>query len=388
MASDSQISALLVGGLLALCLIGPDSALGLAAPCRPETASGSFSAHPDKSTAVFAIFVASGTWENASSATTHAPGVDYYGFRYYDPTTGRWTSRDPIGEKGGENLCRFVLNSPLDYVDPTGLQVAFAPGAGGASVVPTTLPYSPAGTPSNVGPDYPVPGGGPGLQNDPYSPLSHTDPEFPEDSEPSLGLDGYVAGSFNDSAANSISKGDVNACAGLLALTVGKTKMFYMWPSHRRATGVLAVIPPRPEEGTRGTVNPPGKRAAQAGRAGVRVEEGHLIGVQFGGPHVIGNIVTMEKRFNRPGAWWADVEVPIKKELDGSNCGVCVAIRPYYRWRKPAPYTFDILLINPASKGATTRHWKVPAEIILGDLRAEFGPFSRYSNGSGNERVN
>jgi RHS repeat-associated protein len=25
-------------------------------------------------------------------------GLYYYGFRYYDPNTGRWTSRDPIGE--------------------------------------------------------------------------------------------------------------------------------------------------------------------------------------------------------------------------------------------------------------------------------------------------
>jgi RHS repeat-associated protein len=25
----------------------------------------------------------------------------YYGYRYYNPSTGRWISRDPIGEKGG-----------------------------------------------------------------------------------------------------------------------------------------------------------------------------------------------------------------------------------------------------------------------------------------------
>ena len=26
-------------------------------------------------------------------------GLLYYGYRYYDPLTGRWPSRDPIGEK-------------------------------------------------------------------------------------------------------------------------------------------------------------------------------------------------------------------------------------------------------------------------------------------------
>jgi len=29
-------------------------------------------------------------------------GLYYYGYRYYDPATGRWPSRDPIGEMGGD----------------------------------------------------------------------------------------------------------------------------------------------------------------------------------------------------------------------------------------------------------------------------------------------
>ncbi len=31
------------------------------------------------------------------------PGAFYYGYRYYDPQTGRWPSRDPLGE------CGFML---------------------------------------------------------------------------------------------------------------------------------------------------------------------------------------------------------------------------------------------------------------------------------------
>lgn len=42
-------------------------------------------------------------------------------FRAYDPTVGRWLSRDPIGERGGENLYAYVSGDPLDYVDPLGL---------------------------------------------------------------------------------------------------------------------------------------------------------------------------------------------------------------------------------------------------------------------------
>ncbi len=34
-------------------------------------------------------------------------GLYYYGYRYYDPVTGRWPSRDPIEERGGVNLLRL-----------------------------------------------------------------------------------------------------------------------------------------------------------------------------------------------------------------------------------------------------------------------------------------
>ena len=39
--------------------------------------------------------------------TKSASGVRYYGFRYDNPNTGRWLSRDPLGENGGANLWLF-----------------------------------------------------------------------------------------------------------------------------------------------------------------------------------------------------------------------------------------------------------------------------------------
>jgi len=50
-----------------------------------------------------------------------ASGVNYYGFRYYDPQTGRWPSRDPIGEQGGLNLYGMVRNGAINWVDFLGL---------------------------------------------------------------------------------------------------------------------------------------------------------------------------------------------------------------------------------------------------------------------------
>jgi uncharacterized protein RhaS with RHS repeats len=46
--------------------------------------------------------------------------VTYYGYRYYDPVTGRWPSRDPIGERGGVNLYGFGNNSPILGFDSDG----------------------------------------------------------------------------------------------------------------------------------------------------------------------------------------------------------------------------------------------------------------------------
>ena len=42
-------------------------------------------------------------------------------YRAYDPTSARWLSKDPIGERGGPNLYAYLVNSPISLVDPLGL---------------------------------------------------------------------------------------------------------------------------------------------------------------------------------------------------------------------------------------------------------------------------
>jgi RHS repeat-associated protein len=47
-------------------------------------------------------------------------GLLYYGYRYYDPTAGRWLNRDPIEESGGVNLYGFVGNDGVNRWDLLG----------------------------------------------------------------------------------------------------------------------------------------------------------------------------------------------------------------------------------------------------------------------------
>jgi len=58
--------------------------------------------------------------ENGHDYGTTASGMFYYGFRYYLPETGRWASRDPIGERGGLNLYAFVGNNGVNAWDIKG----------------------------------------------------------------------------------------------------------------------------------------------------------------------------------------------------------------------------------------------------------------------------
>jgi RHS repeat-associated protein len=49
-------------------------------------------------------------------------GFVYLRNRYYDPTTGRFLTPDPLGELGsGVNLYAYVGNDPVDGTDPSGL---------------------------------------------------------------------------------------------------------------------------------------------------------------------------------------------------------------------------------------------------------------------------
>ncbi len=80
-----------------------------------ETISEQFSSELFRSLLSESIFRFSTSYEDVET------GLLYYGYRYYDSKTGRWPSRDPIGEAGGLNLYGMVGNDPLSKYDILGL---------------------------------------------------------------------------------------------------------------------------------------------------------------------------------------------------------------------------------------------------------------------------
>ena len=48
-------------------------------------------------------------------------GEAFFCYRHYSPETGTFISPDPIGFRGGDpNLYRYVVNNPINYIDPDG----------------------------------------------------------------------------------------------------------------------------------------------------------------------------------------------------------------------------------------------------------------------------
>jgi RHS repeat-associated protein len=61
-------------------------------------------------------------------------GLTNFRMRWYDPETGRWLSKDPIGLNGGMNLYVFLDNNSLNRRDPQGT-VAWFVGMGIGAIV-------------------------------------------------------------------------------------------------------------------------------------------------------------------------------------------------------------------------------------------------------------
>ncbi len=69
----------------------------------------------------------------------------HFGYREYDPFTGKWTAKDPIDFSGGDsNLYGYVLGDPVNLVDPSG-EFAWIVAGGAAGFIGGYVGYFAAG---------------------------------------------------------------------------------------------------------------------------------------------------------------------------------------------------------------------------------------------------
>jgi RHS repeat-associated protein len=88
-------------------------------------------------------------------------GLHYNWHRYYDPSTGRYLTPDPIGLEGGINLYSYTSNNPVNAVDPFGLEWIYSQSTGQISHQPSATLGG--GPPQPIGTGYS--GNGQGLNN-------------------------------------------------------------------------------------------------------------------------------------------------------------------------------------------------------------------------------
>ena len=60
-------------------------------------------------------------WGYAGLWHHQASGLDLATYRLYDAANKRWISRDPLGEGADRTLYSYCFNSPVNFVDPAGL---------------------------------------------------------------------------------------------------------------------------------------------------------------------------------------------------------------------------------------------------------------------------
>jgi DNA/RNA non-specific endonuclease len=295
----------------------------------------------------------------------------YYGFRYYNPSTGRWLSRDPLGERGGVNVYGMVGNNAVNFTDLLGLYAVVTPVSPGIAAPPISVGNAGGYTGPYVNPDFPV--------EVPYIPLAPSEPGYaldtlegmasalasgqgdPELSAP-VGLSNPSTGSEQQSSdlrqkLNRIrgkTKLDPGEACSICPQTSGAGWITYLdpwsnFPGGHQAKGVAGVITSLTPTGSSASINPKGW-AAIADVVGANRARGHLLSRQNGGSgSTIRNIVPLQHSpFNNSTMRREEIAMYQARQ----KATVCFFIMPKYRGQRGNQgIPFEVSLLWVSSDG-------------------------------------
>lgn len=298
-------------------------------------------------------------------------GLVYYGYRYYQPSTGKWTNYDPLGESGGNNLYRAFLNSPVTMVDPDGQRVM--PGY----ELPKIVKPPPPPRPIEVMPPTPY-------IDEPQQPESGGYFPWPEWSN-------VNARQLYQDVATGDDLDAMRHCACIAKANPNTNVYDYSPLNLNRATGAFAVLW-RKQQGQLARVRTPAWFAANASHPR-SADRAHLIPRSYGGHGNYDNLVTVDQTTNQ-----SDMKAKMDNEIDRMRYShpigeqfVCMLHIPHYSraawsaWHfsnpygRPAPNRIDLTIV---SKTRVYRHTFVP-KPIEGDLAADPQPWNRIADQMG-----
>ncbi len=174
----------------------------------------------------------------AGGVSENATGLVRFGFRDYEPGTGRWTARDPIFFTGRQaNLYGYVGNSPVNWGDPFGLRYTDVNvSVGGVNFLGVTfgVMFGPSGI-------YPYVGGGivsPGVSGAITESTSDPTPSWNAGLQVQAGGAGQVGYSFE----NGSFYGELGVGISVPTLVGGSLTGFYVLGPNKWLKDLMDIV--------------------------------------------------------------------------------------------------------------------------------------------------